>query len=108
MVTDMAKGGHVYILASRRNGTLYLGMTSDLVGRVYRHRKGATGGFTDRYWVKRLVYVEAHEEIELAIAREKRLKRWRRQWKIDLIERSNPDWRDLWPQIVGPRMDTTV
>ena len=101
MMSHMKKGGYVYILASRRNGTLYLGVTSDLVARIHKHRTGETGGFTDRYGVTRLVYLEAHDEIGPAIAWEKRLKRWRRQWKIDLIERDNPDWRDLWPGIVG-------
>ncbi len=101
MVSPMEKGGYVYILASRHNGTLYLGVTSELVARIHKHRTSETSGFTDRYSVKRLVYLDAHDAIETAISREKTLKRWRRQWKIDLIERDNPNWRDLWPEIVG-------
>ena len=81
----------VYILASKPYGTLYVGVSSDLVKRVYRHRTGETGGFTKRYQVKRLVYFEAHDEITAAIAREKRLKRWRRAWKIELIEKVQSD-----------------
>ena len=97
----MGKSGYVDILASRHNGTLYLSVTSDLVGRIHKHRSKATDGFTDRYGVTRLVYFEVHDDIQSAIAREKSLKRWRRQWKIDLIERDNADWRDLWPEVVG-------
>lgn len=86
----------VYILASDRAGTLYIGVTSDLLGRVYEHREGLTPGFTTRYGVKRLVYFEAFDEIDAAIAREKQLKRWRRDWKLNLIERHNPEWIDLY------------
>lgn len=85
-----------YILASKRNGTLYVGVTSDLYGRMVEHRDGLTGGFTERYGVKMLVYFEEHDDIDEAIRREKRLKRWRRVWKIGLIESRNPEWRDLW------------
>ncbi|MES0811527.1 GIY-YIG nuclease family protein [Roseibium sp. SCPC15] len=85
----------VYILASDRNGTLYIGVTSDLPRRVFEHQNGLIGGFTKTYDVKRLVYAEEHERIDEAIAREKQLKNWKRAWKIDLIENSNPDWRDL-------------
>ncbi len=97
----MAKTGYVYILASGRNGTLYVGVTSDLVQRTHQHRSGEIGGFTSRYAVKRLVYFETHEEISAAIAREKAIKKWRRQWKVNLIESQNADWRDLWPEITG-------
>lgn len=86
----------VYILASERNGTLYVGVTSDLYGRIVEHRDGLVAGFTKRHGVKTLVYFEEHDDIDQAILREKRLKRWRRAWKIELIESRNPDWRDLW------------
>jgi len=97
----MAKPGYVCILASKRNGTLYVGVTSDLVKRVWQHREEVTEGFTSRYDVKLLVFYEMHESIDLAIAREKAMKKWRRAWKVELIEASNPDWRDLYPDIAG-------
>jgi putative endonuclease len=87
---------YVYILASRRNGTLYIGVTNDLIRRVHEHREGLVPGFTKRYGVKVLVYYEVHSEIASAIEREKRMKRWRRAWKLQLIEGGNPQWRDLW------------
>lgn len=90
----------VYILAARKGGTLYVGVTNDLVRRVYEHRTGAVDGFTKQYGVKPLVYFEAHNDPETAIVREKKLKRWRRAWKIALIERENPDWLDLFDEIV--------
>lgn len=85
----------VYILASRRNGTLYVGVTSDPALRVWQHKTGAVAGFTRRYGVRRLVYVELCESIVDAIAREKQLKKWNRAWKLELIESVNPEWRDL-------------
>jgi putative endonuclease len=85
----------VYMLASQKNGTLYIGVTSDLVARIWRHRSGATDGFTGRYRVYRLVHAEFFEDMPSAIAREKQLKRWHRAWKINLIEAANPDWTDL-------------
>jgi len=85
----------VYILASDRNGTLYVGVTSNLIGRVHQHRVKETDGFAKRYGVARLVWFEMHEVMETAILREKQLKNWRRAWKIELIERDNPHWRDL-------------
>ncbi|WP_333606318.1 GIY-YIG nuclease family protein [Novosphingobium sp.] len=85
----------VYILASRKNGTLYTDVTSDLVKRLYEHRNGLIDGFTSDYGVKRLVWFEAHGEMDSAILREKRIKKWNRQWKIKLIEAGNPDWDDL-------------
>jgi putative endonuclease len=91
----------VYILASRRNGTLYTGVTSDLLKRIWEHRSGLAEGFTKRYGVHRLVYFEIHDYLTEAIRREKQIKKWRRAWKIDLIERTNPQWHDLWPTIVG-------
>ncbi len=87
---------YVYILANRRGGTLYVGVTNDLVRRAYEHREGLVEGFTKARDIKILVYFEAHDDIEQAIIREKRLKRWRRAWKIQLIDRDNPDWRDLY------------
>jgi putative endonuclease len=89
----------VYILASRKHGTLYIGVTSDLAGRVYEHRARITPGFTTRYGVHILVYFETFGMIDEAIAREKQLKKWRRDWKINLIERHNPTWVDLFPGI---------
>ena len=85
----------VYILASRFNGTLYVGVTSNLIGRVLQHRQGAFAGYTRRYSITRLVYFELFERMDAAIAREKQLKRYRRDWKRNLIERENPAWNDL-------------
>jgi len=84
-----------YILASQRHGTLYVGVTSDLAKRIWLHRSGGTGGFVRRYRVYRLVHADFFDDMPSAIAREKQLKRWHRQWKINLIEQSNPDWADL-------------
>ena len=89
----------VYILASRRNGTLYIGVTSDVALRVWQHRSNAVAGFVQDYGVDRLVFVEFHNTMEAAILREKRLKKWRRAWKLDLIERHNPQWRDLYDEL---------
>jgi putative endonuclease len=86
---------YVYILASERNGTLYVGVTSDLPRRMYEHREGLLDGFTKRYGIKRLVHCEIYEDPETAIQREKRLKKWNRAWKVDLIEQANPQWLDL-------------
>ena len=85
----------VHILASSRNGTLYIGVTSDLVKRVFQHRTGAFKGFSAKYTIHRLVWFEQHATMEHAIQREKRLKKWDRAWKLRLIEERNPDWRDL-------------
>jgi putative endonuclease len=90
---------YVYILASRRNGTLYVGVTNELVRRVQQHREGLIPGFTRKYGVKLLVYWEPHQDINEAILREKRIKRWRRKWKLELIESQNPQWRDLWVEL---------
>jgi putative endonuclease len=92
---------YVYILASRRNGTLYIGVTNDVIRRVFEHRNNLLGGFTAKYGVHDLVYVETHEDVEEAIIREKRMKRWRRGWKIELIEKDNKDWKDLWPALAN-------
>jgi len=86
---------YIYILASKKNGTLYIGMTNDLVRRVYEHKSGFIEGFTKKYSINRLVYFESTTDVNEAILREKRLKKWKRQWKIELIEKSNPEWRDL-------------
>jgi putative endonuclease len=86
---------HVYILASRRHGTLYVGVTNSVQKRLEEHRAGKGSSFVKTYGVYRLVHVEAYERAEEAIAREKQLKRWKRDWKIELIERENPEWRDL-------------
>lgn len=91
----------VYMLASRRNGTLYTGVTSDLVKRVWAHRSNLVEGFTKRYGVHRLVYFELHGDIYQAIQREKQIKKWNRAWKIELIEKTNPQWQDLWPSLTG-------
>ena len=90
----------VYILASKRGGTLYVGVTNDLVRRVYEHRNELVPGFTKRYGVKQLVYFEQHDTAYAAIQREKNIKHWSREWKIDLIVASNPEWRDLYDDIV--------
>jgi len=91
----------VYILASRIGGTLYIGITSDLVRRVYQHREKLGRGFTERYDVTRLVHFEQFDDPENAIRREKRLKKWTRAWKIQLIEQNNPNWDDLYQRIAG-------
>ena len=90
----------VYMLASARNGTLYIGVTSDLPKRVWEHKNGFVESFTKRHGVHRLVYYELHEDILGAITREKQIKKWNRAWKLKLIEASNPEWRDLWEDIV--------
>lgn len=97
----MTKQPAVYLLASQRNGTLYLGVTSSLIGRIWQHRQHVAEGFTQKYSVTQLVWYEIHETMESAILREKQLKKWRRAWKIDLIEQINPYWRDLFPEILG-------
>ncbi len=91
----------VYILASKRNGTLYVGVTSDLVKRVYEHRTDAADGFTKRHGVKMLVWYELTSEIESAIRREKQIKKWNRLWKLRLVDQNNPEWRDLYADIIG-------
>lgn len=90
----------VYMLASQRNGTLYTGITSDLVRRIWEHRNDLVEGFTKRYRVHTLVYFELHDDISYAIRREKQIKKWNRAWKIELIEQTNPQWKDLWPPLI--------
>ncbi len=97
----MAKQYYVYILASGLGGTLYIGVTGDLVRRVFEHRIKAVPGFTRTYGVSRLVHFEVFDDVEQAILREKRLKRWKRAWKIQLIEAQNPNWNDLYPAIAA-------
>lgn len=96
-----AKQPAVYILASQRNGTLYLGVTSDLIKRVWQHKNDLAEGFTQKYQVHLLVYYELHQSMPDAIRREKQLEKWKRAWKIEMIEKQNPEWRDLWPEIVS-------
>ncbi|MFO7890166.1 MAG: GIY-YIG nuclease family protein [bacterium] len=89
----------VYILASKKNGTLYIGMSSDLKTRVYQHKNNLVEGFTKKYAVHKLVYYECTQDVNEAIKRERQLKKWNRAWKIRLIEKENPDWKDLYDQI---------
>jgi len=96
----MKKQPCVYILASQRNGTLYIGVTSDLVKRGWEHRNNVVAGFTQKYAVHQLVYYELHGDMMSAITREKQLKKWYRAWKLRLIEEHNPTWRDLWEEIL--------
>jgi putative endonuclease len=90
---------YVYILASKKNGTLYIGVTNDLLKRVYEHKNNLIGGFTRKYRVHNLVYYEAYSSIYDAIAREKRMKKWERNWKIELIKKANPEWEDLYDKL---------
>jgi putative endonuclease len=92
---------YVYILASKRNGTLYIGVTNDLVRRVWQHKNDITECFTKEYTVHDLVYYEDTTDVTSAIAREKQLKKWNREWKIELIERMNPEWKDLYDSVTG-------
>jgi putative endonuclease len=91
----------VYLLAGRRNGTLYCGVTNDLVRRVWEHKEGLADGFSKKYGVKMLVWFETHEDINAAITREKQIKEWRRDWKLEMIEKTNPYWRDLYPELLA-------
>ena len=91
---------YVYILASKPNGTLYIGMTDDLIRRVLEHKQGLVKGFTKTYGVKMLVYYEQSELVQSAITREKQLKKWKREWKIRLIQRMNPEWKDLYEELM--------
>jgi len=95
----MEKQFYVYMLASKRNGTLYIGVTSDLIQRIWQHKQKLIGGFTKKYNVGKLVYFEVHADVESAIIREKQMKKWRRAWKIRLIVSENPDWKDLFDDI---------
>lgn len=97
----MDKDFYVYILASKKNGTLYIGITSDLIKRVWQHKTGMSEGFTKKHNVKYLVYYEQHDRAENAIHREKQLKKWNRAWKLALIERFNVNWNDLYDSLLG-------
>ena len=96
----LMKQYYVYILASQKNGTLYVGMTSDLIKRVYEHKQNLVDGFSRKYSVHHLVYYEQHSEAQEAILREKQIKKWNRKWKIRLIEEKNPGWSDLYNEII--------
>jgi len=98
---NMEKNYYVYILASRRNGTLYIGVTSDLIKRVWEHKNKLAEGFTEQYDVSNLVYYEHFLDAENAIRREKRLKKYNRKWKTELIEKANPDWKDLYEDLTS-------
>ena len=91
---------YVYIICNKRNGTLYIGITSDLIKRTWQHKNGLVKGFSKQYGLKTLVYFEAYQNVEEAILREKRLKKWNREWKIKLIEKTNPDWKDLYQRLI--------
>ena len=95
------KPGFVYLMASRLNGTLYLGVTSNLVQRAYQHREGLGDGFSKEHGCKLLVWFEAHDDLQDARLRELQIKKWKREWKLRLIERENPDWVDLYPSLFG-------
>jgi putative endonuclease len=101
-------GGFVYIMSDRKHGTLYAGVTADLVRRVWEHRNSAGSAFVRRYGLYRLVYYERHEDIRTAIQRETNIKNWPRAWKVRLLERENPEWEDLYPTLVGDEAWTTV
>ncbi len=92
---------YVYLLANRKHGTLYIGVTNDLIRRVYEHKTDVVRGFTSQYGVHLLVWFESYDDIANAIAREKQLKKWRREWKINLIEKSNPEWVDLYSSLAS-------
>ena len=94
------KAGYVYIMASRRNGTIYIGVTSDLVKRVWEHRNGLVPGFTKEHGCKLLVWFETYDDLQEARLRELQMKKWKRLWKIDTIERINPNWQDLYPTLI--------
>lgn len=96
----MSKQPCVYILASRRNGTLYVGVTGDLVKRIWEHKNSVVEGFTKKYGIHLLVYYELQADMRTAIMREKQIKKWNRNWKMELIESANPEWRDLWKDIL--------
>ncbi len=95
----MTKQPCVYIMANKKNGTLYIGVTSNLVQRIWKHKNKQIPGFTEKYNINNLVYFEQHETMEYAITREKQMKKWKREWKINLIEKDNEDWLDLWSRI---------
>jgi putative endonuclease len=91
---------YLYILANKKNGTLYIGVTGDLIKRIYEHKQKIVKGFTKKYYVHNLVYYEVYRDIEEAILREKQMKKWNRKWKIRVIEEKNPEWEDLYSEII--------
>ena len=95
------KNYYIYIMAGKKNGTLYIGITNDLVKRVYEHKNDINEGFTKKYKVHILVYYEAYNDVNSAMKREKQMKKWKRQWKIELIEKNNPNWKDLYCQLIA-------
>ena len=95
------KEGYVYILTNKKRTVLYTGVTSDLISRVYQHKKGEGSSFTKKYEVKNLVYYESHQNMYQAITREKQIKKWKREWKLDLIQAKNPEMKDLWNEILS-------
>lgn len=97
----LTKTYYVYLLASQRNGTLYVGVTNDLLRRVHEHREHLVPGFTKKYGVTRLVWFETHSSVDTAIVREKRIKAWKRDWKVALFRDTNPDWNDLYPALTA-------
>ena len=100
-LNKIMRPGFVYIMTNTRNGTLYIGVTNDIIRRTHEHREGTIDGFTRKYGLKRLVWYETHPDVPTAIRREKALKAWQRDWKLRLIEEANPDWNDLWPGLFG-------
>ncbi|NCP04545.1 MAG: endonuclease [Nitrospirae bacterium CG_4_10_14_3_um_filter_53_41] len=104
----MEKSYYIYILASQRNGTLYIGVTSDLIKRIWQHKNKLVEGFTEKYGVDKLVYYEQFEDAEYALNREKRLKKYNRKWKMDMIEKLNPDWKDLYEELISGFPDPVV
>ena len=100
------KTGFVYILASKKNGSLYVGVTSNLIKRIGEHKSNVVPGFTQKYNIHNLVYFESGDDINGAIEREKQLKRWKRDWKIKLIEKENPDWKDLYGELTDDDVDS--
>ncbi len=96
----MEKGGWIYFLSNRPNGTIYVGVTNDLVRRVWEHKEARIAGFSRKYYLKRLVYFEHHDDIVSAIQRETNIKRWPRAWKVNLITKDNPEWNDLYGQLL--------
>ncbi|MBN1626038.1 MAG: GIY-YIG nuclease family protein [Deltaproteobacteria bacterium] len=96
----MIKQPYVYVLSNKRNGTLYIGVTSELAKRVWQHKNSVVEGFSKRYDLHHLVWYEPHENMESAITREKKMKKWNREWKVKLIEKMNPDWKDLYETIL--------
>lgn len=99
----MPKSYFIYILANKRNGTLYVGVTNNLLARVHQHKEGEVKSFTKKYKINKLVYYEECTDVNAAIVREKRLKRWNRQWKLELIEKFNPHWEDLYQTLISGR-----